>query len=246
MTTPTTSPPVTPARPAEGAPTGGAPPEDDEPREVAAPLDAEWKHRFVVQRDGRDYVLYAGLLDLGHRDGLREITTTLVQLPTDSNGMMAIVQATVTTERGTYQGLGDANPTNVTRLMVPHLIRMAETRAKARALRDAVNVGVTSFEELGDSGGAQGGGAQEATTWPSTGVASQGGGGAASRPALTGPATAEQLAAIGRLARATGATVDPTGWSAERAGLEIVRLQSTVRAGAASPGADRPQNGSGR
>ena len=108
------------------------------------------KKEFIVERDGRSFVLYAGLLDLAHERGLRGITTTLVQVPSELNGMAAIVHATVETEQGTFTGLGDASPGNVTRLMAPHLIRMAETRAKARALRDAVNVGVTAFEELGD------------------------------------------------------------------------------------------------
>jgi hypothetical protein len=108
------------------------------------------KKEFIVERDGRSFVLYAGLLDLGHERGLRSITTTLVQVPGELNGMTAIVHATVETEGGTFTGLGDASPGNVTRLMAPHLIRMAETRAKARALRDAVNVGVTALEELGD------------------------------------------------------------------------------------------------
>ena len=108
------------------------------------------KKEFIVERDGRSFVLYAGLLDLGHERGLRGITTTLVQVPSELNGMTAIVHATVETEGGTFTGLGDASPGNVTRMMAPHLIRMAETRAKARALRDAVNVGVTAFEELGD------------------------------------------------------------------------------------------------
>ena len=108
------------------------------------------KKEFIVERDGRSFVLYAGLLDLGHERGLRSITTTLVQVPGELNGMTAIVHATVETEGGTFTGLGDASPGNVTRMMAPHLIRMAETRAKARALRDAVNVGVTALEELGD------------------------------------------------------------------------------------------------
>lgn len=108
------------------------------------------KKEFVVERNGRNFVLYAGLLDLAHEHGLRSITTTLVQIPSDLNGHMAIVHATVETAQGTFTGLGDAAPDSVSRMMQPHLIRLAETRAKARALRDAVNVGVTALEELAD------------------------------------------------------------------------------------------------
>lgn len=108
------------------------------------------KKEFIVERNGKSFVLYAGLLDAAHERGLKEIVTTLVQIPSTLNDEVAIVHASVTTEQGTFTGLGDASPANVSRMMTPHTIRMAETRAKARALRDAVNVGVTALEELGD------------------------------------------------------------------------------------------------
>jgi hypothetical protein len=64
---------------------------------------------------------------------------------------VAVVKARVEMEDGrTFSGIGDACPDNVGRNIVPHIIRMAETRAKARALRDAVNVGATALEELSD------------------------------------------------------------------------------------------------
>ncbi len=108
------------------------------------------KKEFIVERNGKSFVLYAGLLDEAHNQGLQAISTTLIQIPSAENGHVAICQATVHTEKGTFSGLGDAAPENVAKPMATCLIRMAETRAKARALRDAVNVGVVALEELGD------------------------------------------------------------------------------------------------
>ena len=105
----------------------------------------------MITRQGKQYVLFAGLLDEAHNRGLNSIDTELVQAPTEDNGRVAICKARVEMEDGrTFSGIGDASPENVGRNIVPHIIRMAETRAKARALRDAVNVGATALEELAD------------------------------------------------------------------------------------------------
>ena len=107
------------------------------------------REEHMIERQGKRFVLYAGLLEEAHGRGLRSVETDLLQIPSSENGEVAIVKAVVRTEEGKFSGIGDASPENVGRAIRPHLIRMAETRAKARALRDAINVGVTAFEELG-------------------------------------------------------------------------------------------------
>lgn len=112
------------------------------------------RKEFMVERQGRSFCLYAGLLDLAHQQGLKSIKTELVQIPNEANNRVAISVATIVLEKEgverVYTGIGDAAPNNVAPAMVTCLIRMSETRAKARALRDAVNVGVAAFEEMGE------------------------------------------------------------------------------------------------
>jgi hypothetical protein len=107
-------------------------------------------HEHVIDQHGRRYVLFSGLLALAHEEGLTRVTTTLVQIPNDSNGNVSICHATVETTKGTFDGIGDASPTNVGRAIVPHLIRMSETRAVARAFRVAVNVGEALADDPSD------------------------------------------------------------------------------------------------
>lgn len=102
----------------------------------------------IVNRQGKDFVLYAGLLDAAHRNGLSSISTSVYEAPRAENKWTAICQATVVFPWGSYSGIGDAHAENVGRMIQPHIIRMAETRAKARALRDALNVGMAAVEEL--------------------------------------------------------------------------------------------------
>jgi hypothetical protein len=138
----------------------------------------------------KEVVTYQGLLSKAHDEGLKRIATRLLQTPTDDNGRTAIAKASVETGKGLFEALGDASPLNVNSFIVPHLIRMAETRAKARALRDAVNIGVISFEELDGDGVATesmtaGSGAQSRLGSPSTKPTSENGAGNGSRNAMT-------------------------------------------------------------
>jgi len=128
----------------------------------------------IKDRQGRiiateDVVTYAGLLSLAHDKGLKKMETALVQLPEETNGHTAVFLAVVETESGIYKGHGDASPDNVASRIIPHIIRMAETRAKARALRDAVNIGVVSIEELALEGNGHSGNGNSGNSQPTLG-----------------------------------------------------------------------------
>ena len=109
--------------------------------------------RFLTNIKGKDFVLYAGVLDLATQKGLLKLEVELLQYPTAENGKEAICRAIAVGKNGEmFADIGDANPGNCAELIVKHLIRMASTRAKGRALRDMCNIGIACLEELSDFG----------------------------------------------------------------------------------------------
>lgn len=107
--------------------------------------------RFITTIEGRDFVLFGGLLDASHQKGLLSIEVEPLQFPTEQNNMTAICKATVMSKYAeTFSDIGDASPTNCHPRVAKHLLRMSSTRAIARALRSYVNSPMTCLEELGD------------------------------------------------------------------------------------------------
>ena len=101
--------------------------------------------QYIQLIHGKPFVRYAGLLAMAHERGLQKLEATFVSV-TDA---LTVAQATATFLDGRrFVESSDASPENVHFGVRPHFARLALTRAKARALRDALNIGICAVEEL--------------------------------------------------------------------------------------------------
>jgi hypothetical protein len=104
--------------------------------------------QWLVSIQHKPHVLYAGLLSMAHQQGLVRLEAQLVTVTAER----ATATATAVFADGRlFTKAADATPDNVGSRIKPHYPRMALTRAKARALRDALNLGdLVAAEELGE------------------------------------------------------------------------------------------------
>lgn len=120
-------------------------------------LKPEFKHKFVKNLQGKEFVLYNGLISLGKEKGIKSLTSRILQYPSAENNNTIIVESTLVgfeeingeMQEVTYTGIGDANTGNCNKMVGQHFIRMADTRAKGRALRDYLGIDMVMSEELG-------------------------------------------------------------------------------------------------
>ena len=103
--------------------------------------------KFITTISGKEFVTFEGLLDEFHKAGGKSIETEMLQSQLNEKTLF-VFKAIVEGERGKFIGHGDACEGNVGGMIKPHMMRMAETRAIARALRLYNNIGMCSAEEL--------------------------------------------------------------------------------------------------
>ena len=110
---------------------------------------------YGIEIHGKPFLTFGGLLKEAHNKGLINIATNLLKQEDEKNDTV-IVQAICTLMHPTLKdkviqctALGDANKNNIRNdFLEPHKIRIAETRAIARALRFALGLGYPTKEEM--------------------------------------------------------------------------------------------------
>ena len=122
----------------------GLPPECSET--PALPQETTLPAQYLQLIDGKPFVKYAGLLTMAHAQGLQQLEARFTRV----SDTRAVAQATATfTDGRRFTESGEATPENVGSQVRPHFARLALTRAKARCLRDALNIALCAVEELG-------------------------------------------------------------------------------------------------
>ena len=117
----------------------------DTPAPTAASPQPPIPSEFIVTISGKPFILYHGLLHMAHQQGLLSLHAEFTTV-TDT---YALAKATVHMHDGrVFSECGDSTPENVGAKVKPSWRRMALVRAKARALRDALDVAYTCAEEL--------------------------------------------------------------------------------------------------
>lgn len=117
-------------------------------------LTPEFRKEFVMKiggAKGKEAVLYNGLLALAHEDPrFGHIEAYVTQYPSAENKFTCYARAEIFNKDGKRVGMeeADASVNNCGKMTAASFPRMALTRAKGRAFRDFLNVGMVTTDEL--------------------------------------------------------------------------------------------------
>ena len=125
-------------------------------------LSEDFRKQYIIPIKGKEAILSDGLKKLGHLKGIKSLKTDILQFPNVDNNNLCIVKAELIgydydpvqekIAEVSYSAIGDASPANCNRLVATAFVRMAETRAIARVLKNYTDVGIVGVDEIFDDG----------------------------------------------------------------------------------------------
>lgn len=100
----------------------------------------------VIKIAGKNFMTYEGLLKRAHGKG--RFSMTIIESWVSEDMKMAWCKVKLKSSDQEFDGFGSSTPENTGSMTQSHPIEMAHTRAKGRALRDYLNIGMVMVEEL--------------------------------------------------------------------------------------------------
>jgi hypothetical protein len=107
------------------------------------------KKNEISERDGDQFVYLRGLLRLAHERGIRRTSSRVTQAPGVEHPVAVVTYGYEFEDGAYFEASADAHQKNTKTEMSIYLTAIAESRAKARSLRDAFNISLCSVEEVG-------------------------------------------------------------------------------------------------
>lgn len=124
-------------------------------------LTDEFKRKFSVNIKGKEAIKLEGLTAIAHEKGIWKLETEIIQYPTQDNGFTAICKTTLggydydpitgKVREVEYTDIGDASPSNCSKMVATAYIRMASTRSQARVFRKYGNIDMACTLEMSDA-----------------------------------------------------------------------------------------------
>ncbi|MGD0404705.1 MAG: hypothetical protein ABSB66_16090 [Candidatus Acidiferrales bacterium] len=120
-------------------------------RELTRKFSLSIQEGHLQLLNGAWYITHSGLLRVSENRHCLGIITAVQETLSEPSRDRWVFKATVYKNQNSkgFVGFGDANPANVSTVVLGSEMRIAETRAVNRALRKAYGIGLCSVEELG-------------------------------------------------------------------------------------------------
>lgn len=102
----------------------------------------------TMEKDGKTFVFLRGLERLAKERGIRSAVSQVVACPTPQSPCAVVTFSYLFEDGRLYSSSADATPKNCDKGFGLYTVAMAESRAKARALRTAFGISACSVEEV--------------------------------------------------------------------------------------------------